>query len=135
MMLPVGSEADWAKGRGGRIDYLLQTLRAKEGDLGREHPLILTTMMALVGLYQKQGQWKEAEEIATEVVGIRKRKGLEHPSTVTAMVRLGSIYFSQGRWKDAEEIQLQTIELSSKIEKNEPGRLLLLSHLAKTYSR
>ena len=135
MMLPVGSEADWAKDRGQRIDYFLQTLRTKEGVLGREHPLILTTLMTLAHMYQKQGQWKEAEEIATEVVGIRKRKNLEHPSTVTDMLRLGSIYTSQGRWKDAEEIQLQTVELSSKIEKNESGRLLVLSHLASTYSR
>ena len=134
-MLPVGSEADWEKDRGQRIDYFLQTMRTKEGVLGREHPLILITLMTLAHLYQKQGQWKEAEEIATEVVEIRKRKNLEHPSTVTDMLRLGSIYTSQGRWKDAEEIQLQTVELSSKIEKNESGRLLVLSHLASTYSR
>lgn len=134
MMLPVGSEADWARDRPQRIEYFLQMLRTKEGVYGREHPLILTTLMTLAHMYQKQGQWKEAEEIATEVVGIRKRKNLEHPSTVTDMLRLGSIYASQGRWKDAEEIQVQTVELSSKIEKNESGRLLVLSHLASTYS-
>ena len=134
MMLPVGSDADWWKDRGQRIDYFLQMLRRKEGVLGRDHPLILTISMTLAHLYQKQGQWKEAEKIATEVVGIRKRTNLEHPSTVTDMLRLGSIYSSQGRWKDAEQIQLQTIDLSSKIEKNESGRLLALSHLASTYS-
>ena len=134
MLLPVGSDAEWGQDRGQRIDYFLQMLKTKEGVLGREHPLVLTTLMTLAHMYQKQGQWKEAEEIATEVVGIRKRKNLEHPSTVTDMLRLGSIYSSQGRWKDAEKIQSQTIELSSKIEKNESGRLVVLSHLASTYS-
>lgn len=135
MTLPtVLTDADGAKDRGQRIEYFLQMLRSEEGVLGREHPLILITLMTLAHLYQSQGQWKEAELIATEVVGIRKRKNLEHPSTVTDMVRLGSIYASQGRWKDAEEIQLQTVELSSKIEKNESARLLVLSHLASTYS-
>ncbi len=134
-MLTPGSEADWQRHRGQRVDYFLRILSTKEEVLGRDHPLILNTLMALAHMYQQQGRWKEAEEIATEVIGIRKRKNPEHPSTVTDMIRLGSIYSSQGRWKDAEEIQLQTIEASSKTEENATDRLLVLSHLASTYSR
>ena len=133
-MPDVGLEAHGRRDREQRIDYFLQTLRMKEGVLGRDHPLILTTLMALANLYQQQGQWKEAEERATEVVGIRERKNPQHPSTVTDMLRLGSIYSSQSRWKDAEEIQLRTIEVGSKVDKNESQRLLVLSHLASTYS-
>lgn len=133
-MSDVGLEAHGWRDREQRIEYFQKLLRMNEGVFERDHPLVLNILMALANLYQQQGQWKEAEEIATEVVGVRKRKNLEHPSTVTDMLRLGSIYTSQGRWKDAEEIQLQTIELSSKIDKNESGRLLVLSHLASTYS-
>lgn len=133
-MPDIGLEAHDGKDREQRINYFLQWLRMKEGVFGRDHPVVLNILMTLANLYQQQGQWKEAEEIATEVVGVRKKNNLEHPSTVTDMLRLGSVYACQGRWKDAEEIQLQTIELSSKIEKNESGRLLVLSHLASTYS-
>ena len=133
-MSTVGTQADWQGQRGQREDYFLRMLRMKEEDLGRNHPLNLTTLMALANMYQEQGRLKEAEEVATEVVGIRKRKFPEHPSTVTDMLRLGSIYSSQGRWKDAEEVQLQTVDASSKIEENAPERLLVLSHLASTYS-
>lgn len=134
-MSTVGTQADWQGQQGQREDYLLRILRMKEEDLGRDHPLNLTTLMALANMYQQQGRLKEAEEIATEVVGIRKSKTPEHPSTVTDMLRLGSIYSSQGRWKDAEEVQLQTVDASSKMEVNVSERLLVLSHLASTYSR
>jgi len=55
--------------------------------LGAEHPDTLTGMANLASTYQKQGRWKEAEELGVQVMDIRKTVlGVEHPDTLTSIL-------------------------------------------------
>lgn len=115
--------------------FLLRTLRVKEEELGRDHPLILDHLISLAIAYQGQQRWKEAASIVTEVVAIREKKDSQHGVLIRDMLRLASIYNSQGRWKEAEDIQLRTIDAIPDTERDTTGNLFPLSHLASTYSK
>ena len=115
--------------------FLLRTLKVKEEELGRDHPLILDHLMSLAIAYQGQRRWKEAESLVTEVVATREMKDPQHGLLIRDMLRLASIYNSQGRWKEAEDIQLRTIHARPNPERDTTEYLFLLSHLATTYSK
>jgi hypothetical protein len=54
--------------------------------LGSDHPGTLASMANLALMYQKQGQWKEAEELGAQVMEVFKRvQGPDHPNTFTSM--------------------------------------------------
>ncbi|KAF9474122.1 hypothetical protein BDN70DRAFT_778912, partial [Pholiota conissans] len=57
--------------------------------LGDNHPETLTSMANLASTYQRQGHWKEAEELQVELVKKRKQwLGEDHPDTVRSMKTL-----------------------------------------------
>ena len=62
-------------------------------------------MQNLASTYANKGMWKDAVELQSEVVRVRKKNpGSAHPSTMTGMHYLGSIYANQGQWAEAEKM-------------------------------
>ena len=63
--------------------------------------------------YSDQGRWKEAEQLAVQVMEIRKTVlGVEHPDTLTAMSNLATMYRDQGMLSEAEKLKAQTMEIN-----------------------
>ena len=62
-------------------------------------------MQNLASTYANKGMWKDAVELQSEVVRVRKKNpGSAYPSTMTGMHYLGSIYANQGQWVEAEKM-------------------------------
>jgi hypothetical protein len=61
--------------------------------LGNKHPDTLTIMGNLASTYRTQGQWKEAEELAMQVMEMSsKALGDKHPDTLTSISVRGSTH-------------------------------------------
>ena len=90
---------------------------------------------SLASTYQKQGRWKEAEELFVHVMETFKRVlGQEHPDTLTSTANLASTFWSQGRWKEAEELEVQVMEARKRVLGREhPSTLTSMANLASTY--
>ena len=82
----------------------LQPIKSNENQLGRDHPLILDTLMSLAILYRNQQRWKDAEKLAIEVLAARKRTTSPYALLQDSLLQLASIYNAQGRWEKAEEM-------------------------------
>ncbi|ERF72613.1 hypothetical protein EPUS_08749 [Endocarpon pusillum Z07020] len=104
----------------------------KEPMLSLEHPDTLAGIARLASTYRNQGEWKEAEELEIQVLGMRMRMlGKENPDTLTSMTNLAVIYKAQGRWKEAEELQMQVLDTRKRVlEKEHPDTLTSMTHLA-----
>jgi len=64
-------------------------MEIRKNVLGLEHPDMLTSMNNLAFTYQRQGRWKEAEELQVQVMEICKNVlGPEHPDTLASMNNL-----------------------------------------------
>ncbi|KAL2859770.1 purine and uridine phosphorylase [Aspergillus lucknowensis] len=110
-------------------------------------PSTLTGMTDLAWTYNRQGRWKEAEELQVQVMEIQKQVlgpeypgtlasmhnlavmeiqkqvlGPEYPGTLASMHNLAVTYQKQGRWKEAEKLQVQ-----------HPSTLTSMNNLALTY--
>lgn len=51
----------------------IRLLEAQKKKLGEEHPDILDSMNSLALVYQRQGRWKEAEDMGTILVELSKK--------------------------------------------------------------
>ncbi|KAL2803170.1 hypothetical protein BJX63DRAFT_80362 [Aspergillus granulosus] len=86
-------------------------------------------------LYE-DGRYKEAEELAVQVLDIRKRVlWPEHPDTLVSIGNLASTYTRQGRWKEAEELQVQVLNIYKRVLRPEhPVTLVSMANLARSYA-
>ena len=107
-----------------------------EGTGARDENLARASLLHRVaGLYDYQGQWKDAEKLQAQAVELRGGLlGEEHPLTLTSMANLASIYWKQGRWKEAESLFVQVIETSKRVLGEEHADTLTsIANLASTY--
>ncbi len=76
-------------------------------------------MTTLTSTYRNQGCWKEAEELALQVIETSARvRGLEDTdvlSSIASIASIYSIYQNRGRWEEAEELEVQAMDTSSKV--------------------
>jgi tetratricopeptide (TPR) repeat protein len=94
-----------------------------EGDTPSQ--LTLASMIYLASTYYWQGQWKEAEELDSQVLQIKSKiLGERHAETLKSMVNLASSYRNQGRWKAAEELQLRALGLMGSIYRDHDPEML-----------
>lgn len=92
--------------------------------------------MALVGLtYQKQGRWKEAEQLQVEVMSkSQKALGPNHHTTLSRMADLATTYRQQERWKEAEQLQVKVMSRNqTTLGPNHHATLSSMVDLATTY--
>jgi Tetratricopeptide repeat len=68
--------------------------------LGREHPVTLCCMSCLASALQKQGKYKEAEQIGRQALEGRKTLGQEHPDTLSSMRHLAAVQQNQVKAHD-----------------------------------
>jgi tetratricopeptide (TPR) repeat protein len=75
--------------------------------LGEEHPNTLMSIGNLAAIYQKQGRFRETEELELQLIETQKMVlGEEHPNTLISIGNLAAIYQKQGRFREAEELEL-----------------------------
>ncbi|KAI0542939.1 hypothetical protein GGR58DRAFT_496404 [Xylaria digitata] len=83
-------------------------LKIRKRVLGPDHPDTLANMNRLARIVMRQGHWKEAEALETQVLEIRKRVlGLEHLDTLDSMENLAVTRSRQGCRSDALELMEQ----------------------------
>ena len=107
-----------------------------EGTQSKDERLAKASLLyRTAGLFDYQGQCKDAEKFLVEAKEIRsKLLGLEHPDTLTTMDNLASTYRNQGRWAEAESLFVQVMETSSRVLGSEhPDTLTSMGNLASTY--
>ncbi len=71
--------------------------------LGEEHPNTARNYNSLAGVYERQGKYKEAENLCEKALKIREKiLGENHLDTATSYNNLAYVYFRQGKYKEAE---------------------------------
>ena len=86
-----------------------KNIREANGEAGRK--LLFFTLDALAQLYFVKERWKEAEELARQVIELsRQTSGELDPFTLAANRHLAEIYETEGRLTEAEPILKQMIE-------------------------
>ena len=87
-------------------------------------------------VYNKSGDWKEAEELGVQIVETRKRVlGADHPLTLTSMHNLATTFWNLGRWEDTKVLQVQVIEARKRIfGPDHPTMTVSINNLALTLS-
>jgi len=95
----------------------------------------LEALYSLGDVCWHQGRWKEAAELAVQVMETRSRVlGPEHPDTLRSMGDLAWTLSSQGRWKEAEELAVQVTEARKRVLGAEhPQTLTSMSTIAVVY--
>lgn len=91
-----------------------------------------TILYRMVGYFNCQGRWKEAEQHQLEAIRIQEKLLKdEDPEILIAKSNLATIYIHLGRWKKAEEILVPVLETQKKkVGEAHPDTLLMTSDLA-----
>ncbi|KAJ7668854.1 hypothetical protein B0H17DRAFT_1248157 [Mycena rosella] len=120
---------------------LMATLEHRSNILGNNHLATLNAMHWVAWIYEKQGKFKEAEELGMllNVAALKTRshtQGENHPETLLIMLNLAATYNRLGRLQEAEALNLEVLERQRKIlGHNHPDTLLSMANLAFTYHR
>ncbi|KAJ5560553.1 hypothetical protein N7513_002952 [Penicillium frequentans] len=103
--------------------------------LGSEDEDSLESTAVLAIAYEEQGQWKTAEKLNVQVLGLRRAKlGEEHPGTLATMSNLAMIVCDQGRYEEAERLQMKVTEIRKRtLGEEHLGTLTSINNLAITY--
>jgi len=76
--------------------------------------------------YFTEGKYPQAEELQSQILGIRRRiLGPEHPDTLSTMNNLANTYSTQGKFAQAEALYQQSVEIRRRVlAPNSPARSL-----------
>ncbi|OQV09646.1 Tetratricopeptide repeat-containing protein [Cladophialophora immunda] len=89
------------------IDYgdLVQELQLKEIPLA-------SLAQELLGVFSSEGRWQKAEELALQVLKVRKKVlGARHHHTLQSMDNLGRALLNSGKYQEAEKSYREILEL------------------------
>ncbi len=93
----------------------IQAVNAYEA-LGLDNNITLASKNNLAQTYEKQGRWKEAEELGVQVMETRQRVlGAEHPSTLTSMANLAFTWERQGQDTKALKLLEECVQLQTRV--------------------
>ncbi|KAJ5472357.1 hypothetical protein N7530_006358 [Penicillium desertorum] len=111
-------------------------VRLNHMDLEVEVKEALVAFSLIIKVYDRQGRWNEAEDVALPLIHCRKHLlGETHPDTLMSLSQLAVIYLHQGRWQESEEIGIQVLDARRKMLRDmHPDTLLSESHLGLVYS-
>ncbi|CAE6410466.1 unnamed protein product, partial [Rhizoctonia solani] len=92
--------------------------------------------LAFSRVYEKRGQWKEAERLHVHVQeSLKQVLGNEHPDTLASIHRLAGSYSSLGRYEDARSLYTQVVDTMKRVLGNDhPDTLAGMHELARSYS-
>ncbi|KAF8742801.1 Patatin-like phospholipase, partial [Rhizoctonia solani] len=87
-------------------------------------------------VYEKMGQWKEAERLHVYVQeSLKQVLGNEHPDTLASMHALARSYSFLGRYEDARALFAQVVDTTKRVLGNDhPDTLTSMHELAGSYS-
>jgi eukaryotic-like serine/threonine-protein kinase len=104
--------------------------QARQTDVGQ-----LVSTLALI--YERQGEYAQAESLATDTLRIKRRVlGEEHPDTLITMSNLAAVYEDQGKYAQAEPLQLRVLETRRRVlGEDHPSTLLSMQRLGRLYRR
>ena len=103
--------------------------------IGNSHRITLGLSLYLSRILLEHGDWKGAEEIASELLkNYQDTMGMEHLGSLKLSLHLSSIYQSQGRWVEAETLQTSVLRLQQKLlGSNHPDTIRTMHQLALTF--
>lgn len=89
----------------------IRVLEARKKTLGLEHPDTLSSLIALALVYRRQGQWRIATDLATEVLEMQRGlHGRDHIDTIQTMRSLASWYSEHGLLSNAANLRVEILE-------------------------
>eukprot|EP00741_Cyanophora_paradoxa_P017461 tig00020965_g16870.t1 len=89
-----------------------RALQIREAVLGKDHPEVAATLIALSLINTEQGDYGEAEDLAMRATRIRERAlGGNHPKGADCVRALAALRAAQGRLADAEQLCRRALEL------------------------
>jgi tetratricopeptide (TPR) repeat protein len=103
--------------------------------LGDEAPETLKAASLLAGVIERQGYYKESEQIFREVLETQTRiLGEEHPDTLLTMDGLAISLWRQGLYREAEELHLKVLETQRRVQgEDHIDTLKSMVHLGTVY--
>ncbi len=122
------------------FDAIVREYRREIGGLesviGSSHTITNELRFYLSVLLSNHGHWKDAEELAKEVLEtFRETLGTEHPNALLISSHLSSIYQRQGRWTEAESLQAPVLKLQQKVlGSHHPQTISTMQQLAMTFA-
>ncbi|MBU7583075.1 MAG: CHAT domain-containing protein, partial [Nostoc sp. TH1S01] len=113
----------------------LRSLAIREKVLGKEHPSVAQSLNNLAGLYEAQGNYRQAEPLYLRSLAIfEKVLGKEHPSVAQSLNNLAGLYRAQGNYRQAEPLYLRSLAILEKVLGNvHPSVAMSLNNLAILY--
>jgi CHAT domain-containing protein/tetratricopeptide (TPR) repeat protein len=110
-------------------------LAISEKVLGKEHPLVATSLNNLAQLYQAQGSYEKAEPLFVRSLAIREKVlGKEHPDVAQSLNNLAELYRVQGSYQRAEPLYVRSLAIFEKVlGKEHPSVATSLNNLALLY--
>ena len=115
--------------------WYLESKAIREKALGREHPDYAQSLNGLAVIYNRMGQFEQAEPLYFESKAIRKKVlGREHPDYVQSLNNLTGMYGEMGQYEKAELLCLESKDISEKVFGSEhPQYAASLNNLAGMY--
>ena len=130
------AELYYQQGRYAEAEPLyVRSLSIREQQLGRDHPLVATSLNNLAALYNSRGRYTEAEPLYVRSLLIREQQlGRDHPLVAISLNNLANIYRSQGRYTEAEPLLVRSLSIwEQQLGCDHPDVAISLSNLAYLY--
>ncbi|KAK5993964.1 Nephrocystin-3-like protein [Cladobotryum mycophilum] len=81
-------------------------VQLQQSVLGEKHSSTLISMQRLSTTYQRQGRYKDTEDLLNKLLSLNKKvRGDDHEETLESLAALSRIYQLQARYEEAEEVQ------------------------------
>jgi len=111
-----------------------EEVRVVEGErikFRAKHPITLSSVIILAGIYMSQSRWNESENLMAWVLARTKEVyGADHRNTLDAEHRLAWIYMSQGRWNESETLLSRVLEARTEaLGKEHPETLTTMARV------
>ncbi len=104
--------------------------------MGRDHPLVASSLNNLAILYRDEGQYGRAAPLYERALAIREgAHGKDHPLVAQSLNNLANLYSDQGQYGRAESLLERALAIREGAQgKDHPEVAALLNNLASLYS-
>src|SRR5262249_45332641 len=112
------------------IALLEATFKARQSQLGPDHPDTLTVQNNLASAYEERGELARAGAIYRDLLARRKAKlGPDHPDFAAGLATRGSCLLKQGKWDEAETLLRECLRIREAKRPDDWRRLNTMSLL------
>lgn len=102
---------------------------------GEDYVETITAMFGIGAGFRNRGEYKNAFDVFTKVLDLRRRKlGEDDPDTISAMSNLSISYGDMGDYQKALELEIKVLDLRrNKLRQNHPDTINAMNNLAASY--